>query len=97
MRDLRDLRDGGRHVNIGASGKATVSVDDFPGEMTFYTIRSGEPRHWLQAIDFLAFRRDRYPFEEMISASYGLDQINDAIEAMAALPGGEDGYLSGQQ
>lgn len=81
---LTMLRDGGRYVNIGVGGKATVSVDDFPGEITFHTIRSGEPRHWLQAIDFLASRKDRYPFEEMISASYGLDQINDAIQAMAA-------------
>jgi Zn-dependent alcohol dehydrogenase len=47
------------------------------------TIRSAEPRHWLQAIDFLASRRDRFPFEDMITESYGLDQINEAMAAMA--------------
>jgi L-iditol 2-dehydrogenase len=47
-------------------------------------VRSGEPRHWLQAIDFLASRRKTFPFEEMISKSYTLDQINEAMAAMAS-------------
>ncbi|HVA24895.1 MAG TPA: zinc-binding dehydrogenase [Chloroflexota bacterium] len=81
---LAMLRAGGRFVNIGAGGQAALSVDDLPQEMTFHTIRSGEPRHWLQAIDFLASRRNVYPFEEMISQSYTLDQINEAMQAMAS-------------
>jgi L-iditol 2-dehydrogenase len=52
--------------------------------MIFHTIRSAEPRHWLQAIDFLASRKKTFPFEEMISASYTLDQVNDAMQAMAS-------------
>ena len=48
------LRDGGRFVHIGVGGSADISVNRLPQEMTFYTIRSGEQRHWLQAIDFLA-------------------------------------------
>jgi Zn-dependent alcohol dehydrogenase len=47
--------------------------------MLFITVRSGEPRHWLQAIDFLASRKNTFPFEEMISKSYKLDQINEAM------------------
>jgi len=47
-------------------------------------VRSAEPRHWLQAIDFLASRKKTFPFEEMISKSYQLDQINEAMEAMAS-------------
>ena len=31
----------------------------------------------------MASRHDRYPFEEMISATYKLDQINEAMTAMA--------------
>ena len=57
----------------------------------FITVRSGEPRHWLQAIDFLASRKKTFPFEEMISESYQLDQINEAMEAMASYSGGESG------
>ena len=61
----------------GANG-ATYDVD------FFITVRSAEPRHWLQAIDFLASRRKTFPFEEMISKSYTLDQINEAMAAMAS-------------
>lgn len=81
---LSMLRDGGRFVNIGAGGKAEIAVNRLPQEMTFHTIRSGEPRHWLQAIDFLASRKKTFPFEEMISARYTLDQVNEAMRAMAS-------------
>jgi Zn-dependent alcohol dehydrogenase len=47
-------------------------------------VRSGEPRHWLQALEFMSTRADRYPFEQMISARYKLDQINQAMNDMAA-------------
>jgi len=81
---LTMLRDGGRFVNIGAGGNANITVKSLPQEMIFHTIRSGEPRHWLQAIDFLASRKNTFPFEEMISASYTLEQVNDALQAMAS-------------
>ncbi len=78
------LRDGGRFLDIGGGAeKAQVEVAALPKEMTYMTIRSAEPRHWLQAIDFLATRGDRFPFDDMISKTYGLDQINEAMEAMA--------------
>ena len=70
-------------MNIGAGGKADIAVDRLPEQMTFFTVRSGEPRHWLQAIEFLASRKDRFPFEEMISASYRLEEVNEAMAAMA--------------
>ena len=52
--------------------------------MTLVTVRSAEPRHWLQAIDFLASRRDRFPFEAMITARYDLEHVNEALQAMAS-------------
>ena len=78
------LRKGGRYLNIGAGGDANISVKSLPQEMILHTIRSAEPRHWLQAIDFLASRKKSFPFEEMISASYPLEQVNDAMQAMAS-------------
>jgi len=85
------LRDGGRYVSVGAGagagagagGDAAMPVGRLPGEMTFFTVRSGEPRHWLQAIDFLDSRWAAYPFENMISAHYSLEQTNQAMSAMA--------------
>lgn len=78
------MRDGGRFVHIGAGGSGQIEARRLPQQMTLYTIRSGEPRHWLQAIDFLASRRATFPFEEMISASYRLEQVNEAMQAMAS-------------
>jgi threonine dehydrogenase-like Zn-dependent dehydrogenase len=81
---LRLLRGGGRYLHIGVGGKANVALETLPQEMTFLTVRSAEPRHWLQAIDFLASRKNRFPFEEMISKTYRLDEINEAMQAMAS-------------
>lgn len=81
---LQMLRPGGTFVHIGAGGKANIPVESLPEQFTFYTVRSGEPRHWLHAIDFLASRKSVFPFEEMISASYSLEQVNEAMEAMAS-------------
>ena len=80
---LTMLRDGGLYLDIGAGGKGNIAVEAMPQEMTYLTVRSGEPRHWLQAIDFLASRRDRFPFDDMISRSYKLDEVNEAMSAMA--------------
>jgi threonine dehydrogenase-like Zn-dependent dehydrogenase len=78
------LRGGGRYLNIGAGGKANIAVERLPQEMLFITVRSAEPRHWLQAIDFLESRKKDFPFEEMISKSYTLEQVNEAMQAMAS-------------
>ncbi len=88
------LRGGGRYLNIGAGGKANIAVEKIPQEMLFITVRSGEPRHWLQAIDFLASRRKTFPFEEMISKSYklGSDQRGDGSDGK--LLGGESRHQS---
>ncbi|MBT5050297.1 MAG: alcohol dehydrogenase catalytic domain-containing protein [Rhodospirillaceae bacterium] len=77
------LRDGGQFLDIGAGGKANIPVESMPQQMTYLTVRSGEPRHWLQAIDFLASRRDRFAFDDMISKSYKLEEVNEAMAAMA--------------
>src|SRR5437773_624194 len=81
---LAMVRRGGRYVNIGVGGTASIPVERLPQEGTIHTIASGEPRHWLQAIDFLASRKNTFPFEEMITASYSLEQVNEALQAMAS-------------
>ena len=79
---LTMLRGGGRYLHIGAGGKAMIPVEAMPQQMDFLHVRSAEPRHWLQAIDFLSSRKDRFPFEDMISASYKLEEVNEAMAAM---------------
>ena len=72
---LRLLRAGGQYLNIGGGGQATIDVNAMPRQMTYHSILTAEPRHWLQAIQFLAARQKVYPIEEIISASYTLDQV----------------------
>ena len=42
-----------------------------------------EPRHFWQAVDFLATRRQRFDFDRIISGSYTLDQTTVALRKMA--------------
>ena len=81
---LRLLRAGGQYLNIGGGGQATLEVNAMPRQMTYHSILTAEPRHWLQAIQFLAARQKVYPIEEIISASYTLDQATQAMEDMAS-------------
>ncbi|MCY4441396.1 MAG: hypothetical protein OXE53_14475, partial [Deltaproteobacteria bacterium] len=76
-------RGGAPSANAGPGAKPDSGARNLPQEMILHTIRPGEPRHWLQAIDFLSSRKDSFPFEEMISAEYKLDQVNEALQAMA--------------
>ena len=71
-------------MNIGGGGLATIEVNAMPRQMTYHSILTAEPRHWLQAIQFLAARQKVYPIEEIISASYTLDQATQAMEDMAS-------------
>lgn len=80
---LTMLRDGGQFLDIGAARKGQIPVERMPQQMTYLTARSGEPGHWLQAVDFLASRVERYPFDGMISRAYNLEQVNEAMNAMA--------------
>lgn len=79
---LTMLRGGGRYLHIGAGGKGAIPVESMPQQMDFLHVRSAEPRHWLQAIDFLSTRANRFPFDDMISKTYKLEEINTAMDDM---------------
>jgi len=66
--------------------QAALDVNAMPRQTTYLAILMAEPRHWLQAIHFLAARQTVYPIEEIISASYALDQATQAMQDMAAFP-----------
>ena len=61
---LRMLRDGGRYLSVGVGGDAVMPIGRLPGEMAFFAVRSGEPRHWLQALDLLDSRWAADPVRE---------------------------------
>jgi threonine dehydrogenase-like Zn-dependent dehydrogenase len=82
---LRMIRPGGRFVNIGVTGGPNIAVPPmvfFRGVRLFGVVMA-EARHFYQAINFLATRRDQFPFEKIISGTYTLDRMTDALKAMS--------------
>jgi threonine dehydrogenase-like Zn-dependent dehydrogenase len=78
---LSFLRDGGRYLSIGGGGG--MSVQSFNSHGFIITVRSGEGRHFYQALAFLASRRKEFPFELMITGEYTLDKTSEALRAMS--------------
>ena len=82
---LEMVRRGGRFVAIGVSG-ADMTL---PGplitlkSLQVIGVMGAVGRHFHKALQFLATRRDRFPFERMISGTYTLDNVTDAMQAMA--------------
>lgn len=80
------IRRGGKLVSIGATGGAiTLPGGVFTGKyVDLFGIVMAEGRHFYEAVNFLATRKAQFPFERMITGSYGLDGVTDALAAMAA-------------
>ena len=81
---LRMVRLGGRLVQVGVSGGADVSVPPmlfFRGVQIFSTVMA-EARHFYQAIEFIATRHKQFDFNKLISNTYTLDRLTEALKAM---------------
>lgn len=79
---LHMVRPGGRYVSIGGGGRNPVPLEALGRAIRYVNIQQAEPRHWLQAVDFLASRRS-IPFERIITGSYDLEQASEAFRLMA--------------
>ena len=81
-------RDGGRYLALGQycdAGPTPLNPHAITHrELTIAGSYGSEPRHWARALDFLRARRERYPFHELITHRYRLDQVNEALAAVAA-------------
>jgi len=78
------VRPNGRVVSIGiGGGPATLSPTMFK-QVRINMVVMAEPRHFYQAIDFLATRRTRFDFDRIISGTYTLDKTTDALRKMAS-------------
>ena len=80
------VRRGGRLVSIGATG-GTINIPGgvFTGKyVDVLGIVMAEGRHFYEAVNFLATRRKQFDFEQMITGTYRLEQVTDALQAMAA-------------
>ncbi|MXY59177.1 MAG: zinc-binding dehydrogenase [Chloroflexi bacterium] len=82
---LMMVRRGGRFLAIGVEGKDIT----LPGGLI--TVKSLQVngvigavgRHFYKALQFLATRSGRFPFERLISGTYTLDKVTDALQAMS--------------
>jgi L-iditol 2-dehydrogenase len=78
------VRPDGRVVSIGVGGgPATLAPTIFFKQVRINAVAMAEPRHFYQAIDFLATRRKRFDFERIISGTYTLDKTTEALRKMA--------------
>jgi threonine dehydrogenase-like Zn-dependent dehydrogenase len=81
---LEMVRPGGRLVSIGIGGAPlTLGTAAFLKAVRINLIVMAEPRHFLQAVDFLTTRRKRFNFEHIISGTYTLDKTTEALRKMA--------------
>ncbi|HKQ47118.1 MAG TPA: zinc-binding dehydrogenase [Phycisphaerae bacterium] len=80
-------RDGGRYMVLGQYCDAgPIALNPHlitKKELEVYGSYGSEPTHWAKAIEFLRARRDRFPFHELITHRFRLDQVNEALDAVA--------------
>jgi D-arabinose 1-dehydrogenase-like Zn-dependent alcohol dehydrogenase len=82
------LRLGGRAVVIGAGDPQPAQI---PGmafimkQITLMGVRSAGIEYYREALHFLATHKDRFPFERMFGATYGLHEIGHAMDKMHRL------------
>ncbi|KWH58676.1 hypothetical protein WT62_27215 [Burkholderia stagnalis] len=82
---LRMTRPGGRLVQVGISGSGDIPVAPkllFRGVQIASTVMA-EARHFYQAIEFVSTRQKYFDFHKLISNTYPLDQLTEALQAMS--------------
>lgn len=84
---LQMLRTGGRYVLGGlVSPNADVTIDAHllvKKWITMCGIHNYHPRHLIQALDFVMANRGRFPFKEIVDATFPLEELNTAFEKAA--------------
>lgn len=80
-------RDGAKYLVLGHYGDAGATALNphviTRKELTVLGSWGSEPQHWTVALDFLRSRREQYPFHELITHRFRLDQVNEALQAVA--------------
>jgi threonine dehydrogenase-like Zn-dependent dehydrogenase len=80
-------RDGGRYMVLGQycdAGPVPLNPHLITKkELEVYGSYGSEPHHWSKALEFLRARGGRFPFHELITHRFGLEQVNEALAAVA--------------
>jgi len=80
-------RDGGKYLVLGHYCDAGT-IEFNPSVITRKQLQvfgswSSEPRHLHAALGFLRAQRERFPFHEMVTHRFPLEQANEALALMA--------------
>ncbi len=80
------VRSGGRYMVAGQTSSAKVSFQ--PSLITLKNVHvqgslSADISHYHKALDFISQYQDRLPFQKMITNTYTLESVNEAIVEMA--------------
>ena len=80
-------RDGGRYMVLGQycdAGPTPLNPHLITRkELEVHGSYGSEPHHWARALEFLRDRKDRFPFHELITHRFRLDQVNEALEKVS--------------
>ena len=85
IESLKMCRPGGRAVCIGVSGGPPLQLepDLLFEQISIKTVVMAEARHFYEAVNFLATRQRDFPFEKLLSNTYPLERVTDALRGMA--------------
>jgi threonine dehydrogenase-like Zn-dependent dehydrogenase len=81
------IQKGGRYLVMGQTSAATIPVA--PGIITGKGLTvvgsvSAAIPHFYKALQFITNKRTKYPFADIVTTKYHLEQINDALANMAS-------------
>jgi threonine dehydrogenase-like Zn-dependent dehydrogenase len=78
------IRRGGRYVMVGHSTHPVTLIpnDIVRKHATIIGNASGSVRHYYRALEFMKDNCHRFSWNDLISNSYPLEQVNTAIERM---------------
>ena len=81
------LRIGGRYALVGlVSPQANFTLDGYDLVKKLITLRgvhNYHPRHLVEALDFVLENRNRFPFGEIVSSRFSLEELGDAFAKAA--------------
>jgi L-iditol 2-dehydrogenase len=81
------IRRGGRYLVIGQTSPETITMA--PGTIVLKHLEiigqmGAEISHYYQALQIIKNNRQKYPFGDIITGKYSLEQVNEAYASMAA-------------
>ncbi len=79
------IQKGGRYLLMGMTGKDQATFTPsvlLQKQMRIYATMSANITHWYKGLQFVKNNRHKYPFAELVTAKFKLEEANEALEYM---------------